>query len=851
MKKYLLLLAISIYSFQGYAQDIYLPFLKNGHYGVVTSDGKTIIEAQYDEVFISQEHYMILARKGELWGIFDLEGNSLFPLTIPHAKAFDYEGPSVYLAFSDKDDASFKYTRLKKIKDVKNNKFYYINPYQPLDKYEPYAPYSSYVKKSNRPWWFEHVEEKTLGILRVKKADNQTNFIDTTGREILPEAVHEALPLDKSRLAIDDGNKKYALGDFEGNVYTNHLYDNITSTPLPGFYLTYTRTASNLEFYHLINSEGEQILESEGVLEISEDGYIIMKKDQVSYLLQSFNDTLRAYPGCDLSFINKFDGALKLDCGEGQIGIVNIEGDTLLKPVYDYLEELPHNNKLQFKTAQHVGLLDGHLKEIFAVSRDSIEEIKSVVNLAGEKRYKCRKGSNIKWYYGLMDTLGNILTPVHYDKFMYSNKCRELIIVNKGLHNGLINANGEEVLPCKYKFFTFLCDKDEVYANSGARKWKYNLKGELAPEYTLEGKPRLNFGLSNKELDTGRRIYIKRKEDKNFYDVLNDDGISILPKGYALAKKHRTGEPGVNGSIIVVYKNDFINRDLWDETLRGSMGLIDTDGNWLIPPAQQYIRKISYSLYVIYATEQSKSGLYDRFGKKVNDTAYKMIKYYGNDPILNNRILVQSGQQYGYIDSTGQEVIPLQYIVAEPFNHQYTTVSGLDKQGETYAAVIDLDGNPILMTEYSQLTISAIDSTLLIAKKGDKEGMIDLNGEVIISPEYKRAWKSEIPNVYIAQTNDKTFALYENGNKIEIGANSGKTKVHQLDEQIYYTSTPRGWERDKHFFDGNGNYIRAFKEHRAIKKLAHNPLPEGYIAITQYKTSKPYVVDFLTGKEYR
>ena len=52
MKNFLLLLAIGIWAFQGYAQDIYLPFLKNGHYGVVTSDGKTIVEAQYDEVIV-------------------------------------------------------------------------------------------------------------------------------------------------------------------------------------------------------------------------------------------------------------------------------------------------------------------------------------------------------------------------------------------------------------------------------------------------------------------------------------------------------------------------------------------------------------------------------------------------------------------------------------------------------------------------------------------------------------------------------------------------------------------------------------------------------------------------------
>jgi hypothetical protein len=282
--------------------------------------------------------------------------------------------------------------------------------------------------------------------------------------------------------------------------------------------------------------------------------------------------------------------------------------------------------------------------------------------------------------------------------------------------------------------------------------------------------------------------------------------------------------------------------------------------------------------------------LYDRYGNKLSDKPYDFIEYNPKNEILNDRISVgylTNEEQYlnylvelyqidpndlkkmsaklenrvapkllkGYINTKGEEVIEVKYIEAAPFRHKYTTVTGVDKNGDIYSALIDKQGNTLLNTSYEQMSIFSKDTTLLRVQENGKFGIINLNGEVLLNPEYEKINLTEIPGFFEITVYSQTYLLRENGNKTMVGP-EGNLEIRRLEKGYFYTSISgrddSGQSRTFiHIFNEDGQYVGDYTGYKISKKFLDQQLPNGFIALQKGKNGLPFVLNLQSGMEFR
>jgi hypothetical protein len=322
-------------------------------------------------------------------------------------------------------------------------------------------------------------------------------------------------------------------------------------------------------------------------------------------------------------------------------------------------------------------------------------------------------------------------------------------------------------------------------------------------------------------------------------------------------------------------------------------GVINFDGEWIIPPRFQIIRVVGSEIFSCYYPDTQISTLYTRDGQKISDKDYDMVEDV-NDKILHNRItvgyllnkeeylaaylsvygsgdlvegykrrheLVEAKYLIGFINSLGEEVIPPSYHYAEPFQHIYTTVTGMDDSGTVYSSVIDLDGNTLLKTNYERLLINRNDTTLLSAKKSGRYGIINIKGDMVIEAEYNTISVSDVPGIFIATD---SFATYILTPKQKVSLPVGRYELKKLTSLFFYikishknNKTGR-FEEDFHVFGTDGTYYGDISSHLTDMHGSHistylfnTGLPEGYVAITPGRNLQPYVISIRSLKAFR
>lgn len=170
--------------------------------------------------------------------------------------------------------------------------------------------------------------------------------------------------------------------------------------------------------------------------------------------------------------------------------------------------------------------------------------------------------------------------------------------------------------------------------------------------------------------------------------------------------------------------------------LNGRAGIIDQNGKFVVRPIYHSIYPFFEGLAFVFEDEKGYSVSNEK-GEILNDKPYP-FSYIGD--FREQRAVIQEFVNrteflYGYLDSSGNIIIPPQYIYAHDFRDGKAIV-GL-KDGTS--AIIGLDGEILTIYPFEQM--GPLSEALISFRKTvrDKAGYVNEAGKVVIPPRFSYA----------------------------------------------------------------------------------------------------------------
>jgi hypothetical protein len=332
---------------------------------------------------------------------------------------------------------------------------------------------------------------------------------------------------------------------------------------------------------------------------------------------------------------------------------------------------------------------------------------------------------------GFIDTAGNMVIPCIYDydpagwAFLYDNLTdqkdrKPLYEFSEGLAAvrlnrkwGYIDKSGKEVTPFKYSDYAsglkFCEGRAEV--RSGRKSGFIDTSGREVIPLKYDGVYRFSEGLAGVKL--AGKIGFADREGNEVIPLVYDD---IFPFSNGIARvaiKRKWGLIDREGNEITACKYDEIydfSEGLAAVLVNKKIGFIDETGQEIIPPQYENHSKITRNML--------RSRFYSR---AANYHLWK--KYFDNCYIFSEGLAtVCSKKKWGFIDKTGNQVIPFKYREVERFSNGRAMVDRnkqINKSGEEYQ-------------EYDD--VKPFSEGLAKAGKKGKYGYVDTNWNMVIPP---------------------------------------------------------------------------------------------------------------------
>lgn len=304
--------------------------------------------------------------------------------------------------------------------------------------------------------------------------------------------------------------------------------------------------------------------------------------------------------------------------------------------------------------------------------------------------------ANDKGLYALMDNKGKFLTDFIYSRILSGSEDGLFEVKRNGKH-GHIDTQGREIIPCMYGDGCYF--SEGVAAECLNNKWgmiDYFNKTVIPFEYEDMGYCYNNLITAMKNGKYG----LINKNNEVLVDFCYDELFSCTTRqclSYPAKKGDKYGIIDRYGNVI----EDFIydNIDL----------ACDSDDNM--------------GEYLVILKENKKA-LYSAVKNKfLTNFKYDYIGWLSQD-----RILVRNNQKCGFIDTNGDEVIPLMYNI---FPYNYFSEGLCVVYENNKAGMINLYGELVIPCIYNRLQ-DCREGLIHATNFDEQNGYIDRKGEVVI-----------------------------------------------------------------------------------------------------------------------
>lgn len=319
--------------------------------------------------------------------------------------------------------------------------------------------------------------------------------------------------------------------------------------------------------------------------------------------------------------------------------IINKKGKTLVEKEDGVLSPL-NNNLIRYEK----------LANEILTNENTTEAIESLA----------QSGKTLKTT-GILNTKGEVIVePGRYDEII-KDIGEGYILVKKNKMYGLLNAEGNEIIPCEY---TSIGEINEGFipVSKGNLCGALNEKGEIIVpiEYFYVGS--MNEGVAPARLDESGIGFLNKEGS---WAIMPDfDGVTAMNNGVAFARKDNKhiiiDKDGKEVETKINFENKVSINGFSDsglavvDILDGEskyMSVINTKGEEI-----KNLEKKDYSALEVYPSglivsvnQEGKKGLLKEDGSVILEEEYNDIRVISKDVIL-----VDKDGTYSYIDSTGK-----------------------------------------------------------------------------------------------------------------------------------------------------------------------------------------------------
>ena len=424
---------------------------------------------------------------------------------------------------------------------------------------------------------------------------------------------------------IDLTNFKWGLKDSATNaVILKPTYDYITK------YENGISFVKQGELYGVINKLGKEIAQPiyDNYSWVN-DTLIKLKKDDLYALF-----TLEMKEVMPFVFNSIFVYGVYLVVNDGEkSGVIDLHGDIIIPFIYDDIS-------LEYK-------------------KPSLEAPDS---------YGVRVTINNKM--GTIDLYHNALIPMDYEGLEF--KPNNHVIVLKDKKFGLMSHSGQFIIPLnKYDFLDI--SSDDIIAAGIDDKYGYiNASEEIIIPFIYEQTMAFKYGLGAVQLD-------------GLWGAINKLNELVIPLEHETPIQYHRGitqlEKRINGSSKFAFVNEegeWLSDFVYDEAeifrhpyakvrIGERWGLINLKGEVVIPIQ---FDKVTVSKECIIVMNDYQQGLCDLEGNIILPMEYSFIY----PPQNHHLIMVRNGIKYGYVNHSGDIIIPIIYENARSFAYGRATV---------------------------------------------------------------------------------------------------------------------------------------------------------------------------------
>lgn len=367
--------------------------------------------------------------------------------------------------------------------------------------------------------------------------------------------------------------------------------------------------------------------------------------------------------------------------------------------------------------------------------------------------------------WGYIDTLGRVqVSPSYTFARDFTN---EVGIVECDEKKGMINLNGETLIPCNYDGIDFLENTDNQIVKVFVEQHKYGLidtLGQLTVSAIYDEVGSFSDG----------RLAVKRN---NLWGFVDANGLEVIPCRFRQVNNFSEGRASVklsrkwgfidkqgNMDIAAEYNRagNFNNGLAWIYTgggygyldkngneiipseldkafdfidgiarvaVDGKYGLIDTTGSYILRPKFSNINNFNNNGLAIvrYGNNRIQYGVIDRSGKLLTDKHYRSIQ-----PFKEGLAAVKYKDDYGFINELGQLTIPAIYSKVADFQEDRVAA-----QLKGQCGYLRPDGSTAVKFNYSKC-LDFKDGKAVVYKGSRKAGLVDNEGKELIQPSLNK-----------------------------------------------------------------------------------------------------------------
>lgn len=387
-----------------------LKYKKDGKYGIIDFSGKRITKAIYDDIeSLKYREGSLIVKQADKYGVINIKGKEILKIQYDEIKSDEY-----YTEENDYQEAGF----------VVQNKTEDGYRYGYLDKNGKEVLEIKY----NEIQRITDIKENKDAYLLTSK---NGKYGVTQNKKVIIENSYEEIEYNKtSKIFIVQKNSKQGVISQEGKEILPIEYDYILCT---GNKIT-TKKDEIVEIY---NTKGEkQSSKYDNILDTGNEEYIITidNNDQFGVINKNGQTLIKnEYQYIEYAFANYF-----IVTQDGKVGVINTNSEIKIKPNYDTIQRVKDKEILQAITS------NTNTIEMYNNKIEKQVSIKEAVLYSYDNYIKLVSNNDMKY----LDNNGNIISN---KELLQNNK---LFSYNKEGKWGFTNKEGNIIVEPKYDIVT-------------------------------------------------------------------------------------------------------------------------------------------------------------------------------------------------------------------------------------------------------------------------------------------------------------------------------------------------------------------------------------------------------------